>query len=190
MATPSTIHEYGSQLKIVMSDQTTLMAYPTVGGLWLVSNVSGGGVDPSTNRFIWPFDSRPTADGGTVTSEFGPRDPDPYHNGIDFGVAGGSIVKVMGAGTVTISQTWQGGTSGMDALGNYVRVDHGGGLLTGYAHMESSPPVSVGDVLVQQQNVGAVGDTGYSFGNHLHMETWENGTRINPRDWMTSYATT
>jgi len=54
--------------------------------------------------------------------------------------------------------------------------------------MESSPPVSVGDVLTKQQNVGAVGDTGYSFGNHLHMETWENGTRINPRDWMASYA--
>jgi len=184
MVTPSTIHEYGNQLKIVMDDATSFMAYPTLGGLWIVSSVSGGGSTPSGDRFVWPFDL------STVTDEYGNRDPDPYHNGIDFGVAGGSIVKVMGAGTVTISQTWQGGTSGMDALGNYVRVDHGGGLLTGYAHMESSPPVSVGDVLVQQQNVGAVGDTGYSFGNHLHMETWENGTRINPRDWMNSYATT
>ena len=193
MVSPSTVHEYGNQLKIVMDDATSFMAYPTTGGLWLVSSVSGGGVAPSGNRFVWPFDSRPTADGGTVTSEFGPRDPYPYHNGIDFATGTNSPIGVMGAGTVTIAQTWDGSTtdpSSQQSLGNFVRVSHGGDLYTDYAHMRDAPLVSVNDVIEQSKIIGYIGETGYSFGLHLHMATWEAGTRINPRDWMVSYATT
>jgi murein DD-endopeptidase MepM/ murein hydrolase activator NlpD len=64
--------------------------------------------------------------------------------------------------------------------GNYVKVNHAGGLATGYAHM-SRFAVGVGTRVRQGQVIGYVGSTGLSTGPHLHYELYKNGVAINPR---------
>lgn len=185
----SKIKEFGNSLQVMMAGVQNL-AVDTGNDLWTIT--AGGGGPIGGTRFIWPFD--PTT---TTTDEYGPRPPLPFHNGLDFGAGGvgdGSEIIAMGAGVVTISQTWDGTTdpSTLQALGNYLRISHGTvlghTLLTGYAHARNPPAFAVGDIITQGQILGLVSDTGYSFGAHLHLETWDDGTRINPRDWMTAYA--
>jgi murein DD-endopeptidase MepM/ murein hydrolase activator NlpD len=88
------------------------------------------------------------------------------HNGIDIGGAVGSGVFAAAGGTVIVARAdggWNGG------YGNYVVVDHGGGVQTLYAHL-SSVSVSVGQSVAQGQVVGGLGSTGKSTGPHLHFE--------------------
>ncbi|MET0370224.1 MAG: M23 family metallopeptidase, partial [Sphingobium sp.] len=63
--------------------------------------------------------------------------------------------------------------------GNYVRIQHGGGLATGYAHM-SRIATSAGQRVRRGQVIGYVGSTGLSTGPHLHYELYRNGQTINP----------
>lgn len=182
----NTIERYGNQLLLKFNNNAVrALAFKST-NLWYV----GANPEPLP-RFIWPFPPDPVAD---PDDEFGPRPPLPFHNGKDFsglvGASYGAPIIAMGDGQVIISQIWNGDTdpSSLQSLGNYVRLSHGGGLLTGYAHMNDTPLVNFGDSVVQGQTLGYVGDTGYTFGAHLHLETWEDGVRINPRDWMSAYA--
>ncbi len=65
--------------------------------------------------------------------------------------------------------------------GNYVKIDHGNGYQTLYAHM-SAQAVHVGDVVEQGQVIGYVGNTGNSFGNHCHFEMYYNDRLFSARD--------
>ena len=65
--------------------------------------------------------------------------------------------------------------------GNYVKIDHGNGYKTLYAHM-SSFAVSLGDTVEQGQVIGYVGNTGNSYGNHCHLEMSYNDVLFNARD--------
>lgn len=128
--------------------------------------------------FIWPFDP------SLVSSEWGPRFGLPYHNGIDFAggaASDGNPIPCSANGTVTVSGFHS-------EFGNYVIVNHGGGLSTLYAHMKFSPAVGVGNIVTQGQTLGYVGNTGYSFGSHLHWETRVGSARINPREFMATYG--
>ena len=75
-----------------------------------------------------------------------------------------------------------------DRSGHYVIVDHGVhrgvNLTTTYMHFQSAPVVASGQAVGQGQVVGHVGTTGSSTGCHLHFETRENGTPVNPRGWL------
>ncbi len=94
------------------------------------------------------------------------------HTGIDIPAPAGTAILAAKGGQVI--------TSGYDSsYGNYVVVDHGGGNSTLYAHM-SKRSVSEGQIVTQGQQLGAVGSTGSSTGNHLHLEVRVNYTRINP----------
>ena len=69
--------------------------------------------------------------------------------------------------------------------GNNVYINHGNGVYTRYAHC-SKMIVSAGDHVKQGQVIAYVGNTGNSFGPHLHFEVWVNGTRTNPEVWIPS----
>lgn len=94
-------------------------------------------------------------------------DPENGHPGIDFAAEEGAEVYAVADGIVT--------TADYDAeKGNYVVLDHGGGLETEYQHMKSLL-VSAGQAVVQGQVLGYVGSTGNSTGPHLHFEARQDG---------------
>ena len=94
-------------------------------------------------------------------------DPENGHPGIDFAAEEGAEVYAVADGIVT--------TADYDAeKGNYVVLDHGGGLETEYQHLKSSL-VSAGQSVVQCQVLGYVGSTGNSTGPHLHFEARQDG---------------
>ena len=110
--------------------------------------------------------------GAVVTSEFmGPGRPD--HMGIDLGAPLGTPIYAAGAGAITMSG-WNGG------YGNYIRMDHGGGLNTAYGHMEQII-ARAGQTVAARALIGLVGSTGDSTGPHLHFEVLQGGGYINPR---------
>jgi murein DD-endopeptidase MepM/ murein hydrolase activator NlpD len=122
---------------------------------------------PSASGLIWPVN-------GPVVSPFGMR-WGRLHAGIDIGVPYGTPIHAAASGTV-IFAGWMGG------YGNFVIVDHGGGLATGYAHQSS---IAVGGGSVSQgQVIGYVGCTGHCFGPHLHFEVRVNGTPVDPLGYL------
>ena len=114
---------------------------------------------------------------GHVTSGFGLRRHPilgyvRMHSGIDFAASFGSPIYAVSDGQVSYAG-WHGGH------GNYVRLEHGGGLATGYGHM-SRIAVSPGARVGRGQVIGYVGSTGLSTGPHLHYELLRGGHPINP----------
>ncbi len=74
--------------------------------------------------------------------------------------------------------------------GYYIRVDHGSGVVTGYAHaLQGSFKVNVGDYVKAGQHLSSIGTTGNSTGYHLHFEVWVDGTRVNPLPYVYSEYT-
>lgn len=129
----------------------------------------------TTGYFCWPVVGL-----FTVTSPFGYRSLG-NHRGIDISGANasGSLVVAGASGTVTTAGWSTGG------YGNYVIIDHGNGVETLYAHMlDNSLMVNEGDIVTKGQAIGRVGNTGYSFGAHLHFEVRINGNRINPAPYL------
>lgn len=115
--------------------------------------------------------------GGRVTSSFGARRHPVLgytrmHAGIDFGAPYGAAIYAVGDARVSYSG-WHGGH------GNYVKLDHGGGYATAYAHM-SRIAVPNGARVQAGQVIGYVGSTGLSTGPHLHYELYQNGRVVNP----------
>lgn len=93
--------------------------------------------------------------------------PENGHSGIDFAAEEGAEVYTVAGGIVTAAD--------YDVeKGNYVVLDHGGGLETEYQHMKSLL-VSAGQSVVQGQVLGYVGSTGNSTGPHLHFEARQDG---------------
>ena len=93
--------------------------------------------------------------------------PENGHSGIDFAAEEGAEVYAVAGGIVTAAD--------YDVeKGNYVVLDHGGGLETEYQHLKSSL-VSAGQSVVQCQVLGYVGSTGNSTGPHLHFEARQDG---------------
>jgi len=114
---------------------------------------------------------------GRMTSRYGMRRHPilgyaRMHAGIDFGASYGSPIYAVADGTVTYSGRHGG-------HGNYVRLEHNGGLGTGYGHM-SRIAVSRGAHVRAGQVIGYVGSTGLSTGPHLHFEAYRGGHTINP----------
>jgi murein DD-endopeptidase MepM/ murein hydrolase activator NlpD len=114
---------------------------------------------------------------GRVTSGYGSRRHPilgyrRMHAGIDFKASYGSPIYAVTDGTVQFAGRHGG-------HGNYVKLSHGGGLGTGYAHM-SRIAVSNGERVRRGQVIGYVGSTGLSTGPHLHYEMYRNGATVNP----------
>lgn len=117
----------------------------------------------------------------TITSYFGPR-WGRLHAGIDIAVAGvnGQPIVAFTDGVVTRSEYNLFYRNGEEAgWGWYVKIDHGNGLETLYAHMMKQG-VPVGREVKAGEVIGYVGNTGGSTGPHLHLEFWINGVQKNP----------
>ena len=118
-----------------------------------------------------------------VSSYFGWRD-DPlgrgyqHHSGLDIAAGGGNAVLAVCDGVVTTAK-WH------YSYGNYVVIYHGDGTSSLYAHMQNkSITVKVGDKVKRGQQIGKVGTTGDSTGNHLHFSVLVNGSYLNPDDYL------
>lgn len=105
------------------------------------------------------------------------RDFDPIpHKGHDYAAPAGTPTYAAAAGRVTIAG-WS------YSAGNWVVIDHGNGLVTKYMH-HSALSVTAGQYVEKGQQIGAVGTTGYSTGNHLHFQVELNGVAVNPDLYM------
>lgn len=138
-----------------------------------------GGTPPltySASGMVWPCPGHKQ-----LTSYFGRRFHPVLkiyrtHSGIDIAAPSGANIVAAAAGTVTTSQY-------SSSYGNYIIINHGGGVMTLYAHM-SSRGVSAGASVTAGQSIGKVGSTGISTGPHLHFEVFLNGTRQDPQKYV------
>lgn len=125
------------------------------------SSCSGGASGPIA---VWPTANRFVSGNDYYSG----------HLAIDLAAGEGSPVYAAGAGVVTMATGgWNGG------YGNVIQIDHGNGYATLYAHL-SAINVSVCQSVGAGQTIGAAGNTGNSFGAHLHFEVRLNGGFINP----------
>ena len=127
-------------------------------------------------HFIWPCPAS-----SRITSGFGGRSSptegaSSNHQGIDIGAPTGSDILAAAEGDVVVS-TYS------SSAGNYVMINHGGGVYTVYMHA-SKLLVSVGEHVSQGQVIAKVGSTGYSTGPHLHFGVRLNGTYVDPRSYV------
>ena len=99
------------------------------------------------------------------------------HGGLDLAAPGGSPILAANSGTVIIAGYHY-------SYGNYVVIDHGGGVSTLYGH-SSKLLVSRGQKVSRGQQIAKVGTTGRSTGNHLHFEVRINGQRVDPLPYIT-----
>lgn len=132
------------------------------------------GTTYSGGQFVWP------APQGRIGDPFGyricPFHGKELHRGQDFPTATGTPIVAAAAGTVI--------TAGYSSsYGNYVVINHGGGLTTLYAH-NSSLLVKVGQTVSQGQQIAKAGSTGNSTGSHCHFEVKLNGVLQNPMNYL------
>ena len=143
-------------------------AVATYGG---PANYTGNG------QFTWPVPSSTN-----VSSEYGAR-WGTLHAGLDIAAPTGAPIVAAEAGTVVMAES--GGYGG--GFGTFAVINHGGGLMTLYGHM-SSLSVSPGQTVSRGQTIGAVGNTGNSFGAHLHFQVTNCGNiysgTVNPRNYL------
>lgn len=137
---------------------------------------SQGPVDPqATGPLSWPLPGY--AAGGGVGWRVHPvYKYRSCHTGVDSGAPGGTPIRAAASGVVL-------STSVSRAYGNLTLIDHGGGVVTMYAH-QSRFGVSPGQAVGNQEVIGYVGTTGFSTGNHLHFEVHLNGVPYNPMGWF------
>ena len=124
----------------------------------------------------------PSRNSNRITDVFGMRyhpilHYNKMHTGIDIGAAG--MTNILSAADGTVIRT-----AYSSGYGNYVMVDHGGGVVTLYAHAYKIL-VHVGDKVKRGDTLALVGTTGMSTGCHIHFEVRINGVYKNPLDYVT-----
>ena len=117
---------------------------------------------------IWPLGGV----GGYISCYYG----EDGHNGVDIAAPFGTDIYAAASGTVVVANWYY-------SYGNCVMIEHPDGTRTLYGHC-SALYVSVGDSVTVGQVIAAVGSTGYSSGNHLHFEYYQNGSRKDPLDFL------
>ena len=122
---------------------------------------------------------RTPVDAARVSSKFGKRRHPilgytRMHRGVDFAAPTGTPVRAAGRGVV-VARQWKGN------YGRYIRIRHGGGYQTAYAHLRRyAKRLRRGSRVAQGQVIGYVGSSGLSTGPHLHYEVIRDGRQINP----------
>lgn len=120
--------------------------------------------------FAWPLR-------GVITSAFDDRHP----LGIDIAPSDApGLVLAARDGTVIAA-----GGDPCCGYGYYVMLDHGGGVTSIYGHLQETPPFRPGERIERGTVLGVAGDTGHSFGVHLHFEVRVNGVPVSPEAALT-----
>ncbi len=124
--------------------------------------------------FSWPLPGyfRISSDYNVVRDLYGVID---VHRGIDLPAPAGTTIYASADGAVSTTAHWSYGT--------VVKIDHGSGLVSLYAHM-SARYVNAGDHVQKGDAIGAVGTSGRSYGNHLHYEVNLNSATVDPRVYL------
>jgi|GEM_PF-1039820 murein DD-endopeptidase MepM/ murein hydrolase activator NlpD len=125
--------------------------------------------------------------GGRLTSGFGYRKPpvkgaSSFHSGIDIGAPAGTSALAFASGEVIRMDIWDP-PGRKPGGGNKVYIQHDNGWVSTYSHF-SAFSVSIGQRIEKGQEVGKVGTTGISTGNHLHFSLSQNGQKYNPLDYL------
>ncbi len=136
----------------------------------------GGGGVVALSNLRWPVPSCTI-----ITSRFGYRTSptagaSSYHGGLDIGAGQGATIVAAQEGDVILA-SYNGG------YGNCVMINHGGGVVTLYGHMQSIA-VGYGQHVTKGQTVGYVGSTGVSTGPHCHFEIRINGSQTDPAQYF------
>lgn len=139
----------------------------------------------TTGAIRWPFPYTVS-----MTDQYGWRaagsSGSPFHKGLDFTPGEGTPIYAIADGVVTVAQNDAGG------LGTHVIIQHevgGQNIQSVYAHMlYGSTPLQVGDSIRVGDFLGLVGNTGQSYGAHLHLEILLDGVPIDPFAWLTANA--
>ncbi len=139
-------------------------AEPISGGIYEGEILAG------TGALLWPV----PAYTGTTTEFQAPERP--THRGLDITAPAGTPIIAADSGTV-IESTWHW------SWGNYLLISHGNGMTTRYAHCTETY-VSAGMNVDKGAVIATVGNTGVSYGNHLHFEVEVNGSLYNPRQYV------
>lgn len=121
-----------------------------------------------TGNFSWPVSN------AKITSKYGPR-WGRTHRGIDI-VSKNRDIKAADSGKVIFAGT-------ESSYGKVVKIDHGNGYVTVYAHL-SSINVKKGEAVQKGDKIGVMGNTGNSTGVHLHFEIIKNGKHQNPLSYL------
>ncbi|TDD61854.1 peptidase M23, partial [Kribbella antibiotica] len=142
---------------------------------------TGTSVNVGSGAWTWPL-ADGTYDIGTPFGQSGSMWSSGFHTGQDFPAAIGTPVRAVTSGTIRVEHpSW---------AGNLIRIDHGNGFETLYAHL-SQVNVTDGQQVVAGQRIGAVGTEGNSTGPHLHFEVRIGGDPVNPMPFLaTGSATT
>ncbi len=133
------------------------------------TQVGAGPIRQGSGRLIWPVN-------GPITGVFGEQRPGHIHAGIDIAAPNGTPIRAADGGRVVL-MAFTGG------YGNYTCIQHTASMSTCYAH-QSRFGTSSGASVRQGQVIGFVGNTGHSFGNHLHFEVRINGTPVQPLGYL------
>ena len=128
-----------------------------------------GPIRRGSGSMIWPVN-------GPITGSFGEPRPGHMHAGLDIAAPSGTPIRAADSGRVVLLG-WTGG------YGNYTCISHGGSLSSCYAH-QSRYGTSMGANVSKGQVIGYVGNTGHSFGAHLHFEVRVNGSPVSPLSYL------
>lgn len=131
-------------------------------------------------NFRWPLSSK----NNIITSYFGPRKPpgpgaSSYHKGIDIAAKSGEPIYAVADGTISLIKHNNGGA------GNHIQITHADGIVSEYMHQSKfAPGLKQGSKVKKGQLIGYVGNTGTSFGAHLHLGIIVKGTHKDPLDYV------
>jgi len=110
-----------------------------------------------------------------------------YHTGIDIVRQGNRLDTIIAAEKGKVRKVVSNirGRNLSKGYGNYVELQHGENTITRYCHLKyGSIKVKVGQIVAKEQEIGYMGDTGYTFGAHLHLQVIKDGKTINPLPYL------
>lgn len=167
--------EYDKLNDLAKELEEEIRSKQSIGTEFSGGEISSDGNAPS-GRMSWPVPGN-----YRISSPFGYRVHPVYgtkklHTGIDIPASTGTSVIAASSGKVIHS-------GNLGGYGKTIMIDHGGGIVTLYAH-NSSLTVSNGASVSKGQTIAKVGSTGVSTGPHSHFEVRKNGSYVNPLPWV------